>query len=351
MKKIYAFLTLAIVLLIFSATTYANFYVIAAGKSAKRTILVSPKATETASGQALLDALAKITDASETNPYLIILEPGIYDVGANQVVTKSWVTIQGAGEKSTLIKGNVAGSEYSVIKMVSYAELRFLTIRNYGGGTIVGVRNDGNQTRLIYVTVECTGAAIFSYGIKNAAGSLIMDNVIVRAKNAMDNTGILNGNPDYGVIQSASLTAQKLTVEAVAGTAVTDGKTRGIHNKNGVVLLYGGTVKALGQKESSTDSESTGIRNDSSGKLQVNNFKITASASELNTGVANYSSNCRIYGNEIGGANFSVRTGSNDTTYIANTQLNSGIYNVSGGQTICACVWDRSLTFYANTCP
>ncbi len=49
------------------------------------TVIVSPGTTAAESGDNLLAALAKITDASPEKRYLINIEPGIYDVGTGSV--------------------------------------------------------------------------------------------------------------------------------------------------------------------------------------------------------------------------------------------------------------------------
>jgi len=75
------YMCVGILIAVFSwSVAWADFYVVASGKRAKKTILVSPKNTETESGTALRNAIAGITDAGESNPYLIIIEPGIYNI-------------------------------------------------------------------------------------------------------------------------------------------------------------------------------------------------------------------------------------------------------------------------------
>ncbi|TFH41271.1 MAG: hypothetical protein E4G94_08230 [ANME-2 cluster archaeon] len=112
-----------------------EFYVIAAGRKAKRTVLVSPKSTAAESGTALLNALSKITDASATNSYLIIIEPGIYDIGSSALQMKSYVDIQGSGENVTKITGTIDSLDSGVVRGANNVEIRFLTIENTGGGT------------------------------------------------------------------------------------------------------------------------------------------------------------------------------------------------------------------------
>jgi hypothetical protein len=57
----------------------------------KRTVVVSPTGTDTENGQALLNALNGITDASATKKYLIYIEPGTYDLGSGTLQMKQHV--------------------------------------------------------------------------------------------------------------------------------------------------------------------------------------------------------------------------------------------------------------------
>jgi hypothetical protein len=72
--------------------------------SYKRTVVVSPVPNDAvASGTALKNALNGITNASQTNPYLLKIEPGVYDLGSLQfsrLDMKSFVDVEGSGKKS-----------------------------------------------------------------------------------------------------------------------------------------------------------------------------------------------------------------------------------------------------------
>ena len=66
-----------------------------------RTVVVSPVPGDAlASGTAFLNALAGITDASLTNPYLLKLEPGVFDLGSSTLLTKTSVDIEGSASRS-----------------------------------------------------------------------------------------------------------------------------------------------------------------------------------------------------------------------------------------------------------
>ncbi len=75
-----------------------------------QTIVVRPGATETDSGDNLRDALASITDNGDTKPYLVKIEPGIYDLGNSLLGAKPYVDLQGSGRNATVVKGAAVDS-------------------------------------------------------------------------------------------------------------------------------------------------------------------------------------------------------------------------------------------------
>jgi hypothetical protein len=131
----------------------------------KRTVVVSPVGTDTENGTALLNALSGITDASATKPYLLKIEPGVYDLGSSgSLAMKEHVDIEGSGELTTVITSSVTqGPEddscpIGTVAGADNAELRFLTVRNTGTGSCnVAIRNESVSPRLTHVTAESTG--------------------------------------------------------------------------------------------------------------------------------------------------------------------------------------------------
>jgi hypothetical protein len=75
-------------------------------------------------GTALLNALNGITTASATNPYLLKVEPGIYDLGTGTLTMKQFVDVEGSGQRITTISS--AGN--TVINWLPFAELRLLSV-------------------------------------------------------------------------------------------------------------------------------------------------------------------------------------------------------------------------------
>ena len=71
-----------------------------------RTIVVSPSGVGAAGDGALLAAaVAGISGADATNPYLVSLEPGVYDLGSTPLHLPAYVDLQGSGQDVTTISG------------------------------------------------------------------------------------------------------------------------------------------------------------------------------------------------------------------------------------------------------
>ena len=120
------------------------------GQEGTNMILVARKGGDFRSIQAALDS---ITDATEDNPYLIYVAPGIY---SEHVQMKDHVVIEGAGEQLTkIISGHwftVAGSWNS--------ELRSLTVECTGTGLAehgCSAIRGRPPRRILHVTIRATG--------------------------------------------------------------------------------------------------------------------------------------------------------------------------------------------------
>lgn len=237
-KQILTSLLLLLLVLVWN-TARAEFYVIPAGKRAKRTVLVSPKETQFASGMALLNALNGITDASSAKPYLIIIEPGIYDIQDQSLVMKSYVDIQGSGEGVTTITGtiNFFTTNLGVVNGADNSELRFLTIRNQrtsGNAVAVCNRNIGSTMKMLHVTALVNnGSSGERMAVYNANSATTMTHVTALAKSIAHNTAIYNvyGAP---VIRDSK-------IEASGGISCC-----GVYNYNSTVSIYNTNIRATG---------------------------------------------------------------------------------------------------------
>lgn len=388
MKKIVLIFTLTFIPIFCYSTILvaADFFVIPAGKRAKRTVLVSPQSTATSSGTALLNALSNITDASITKPYLIYIEPGIYDIGDNYLQMKSYVDIQGSGVDVTKITGNI-GTCTGVLIGANNVELSNLTVENTGGGTCsYAILNSSSSPRMTKVNAVASGGD-YNIGILNGSSSSpTMTNIIVYVSGGTSSIGIQNSSSspymaDINVLvsegdtcrgidnQSSSPSMNRVDISASDGT-----DNWGVSNasSSSPIMAYikisasGGTnnvgvwnyssspriMKDIIISAANGTNDNIGIRNHNS-SLKIMNVAVGGSGGASNIGVYNTSDSgsiVKIDHSAISGDTYSVYTLSDCETYIGNTRLEGGMVG-GGGDNTCAGVYDENYTFSASVCP
>jgi hypothetical protein len=334
MKKALAMLSfLALVIIPAASPAEGDFYVVVAGKRAVRTVLVSPKSTATESGTALLSALAGITDASETKPYLLVIEPGIYDVGTKTVWMKEYVDIQGSGQNVTTIQGTVDAVD-GVMTLANHAELCNLTVKHSGGGYwAIAITNMSAYPTITRVTASASGGTI-NYGLANSYSFLSMNQITASASGGTSSIGVSN--------YYSSPTMSQVKVSA---TGATDTNYAVINHTCGPTMTQV-TASASG------GATSYGVHNIDSSPTMA---QVKASASEATQSYGVYNSandssyNTHIDHSLISGTTASVHT-INGTCFIGNTRLDGGAVAGTGTNT-CAGVYDENYVFYPSTCP
>jgi hypothetical protein len=162
-----------------------------------RTVVVGPLGTPAQNGAALLAALAGITTASAANPWLLKIEPGIYDVGATPFLMKPFVDVEGSGQLATKITGvGSASNGVGTVQAVSNSELRFLAIENTGGAPYAKpLFVDAAAPRISHVAVRGFGGSVESQGFfaQNGAAATVTDlSVSVSATGTANSFGVLN---------------------------------------------------------------------------------------------------------------------------------------------------------------
>lgn len=262
----------------------------AAGTQYLRTIVVSPLADAAASGTALLDALAQI-GASAEKPYLLKIEPGTYHLGTRELTMKPYLDIEGSGEGVTTVTSRV-DTGLGTIVGASNAELRFLTVKNEGGGTIgLAFSAETASPRLTHVTAVSSGA-LTNYGLRFSNGSPLLTNVTARATGGSEAVGLVNFG---GAISAAN---SSFTGSAGSGLNV------------GVLTSFGGSV----QISSSTLSGSggpvaIGLRS-YNGNHSLTNVMVAAAGGGQNYGVLSgqkhSTPNVTVNGSRVSGATNSV---------------------------------------------
>lgn len=324
-----------------------------------------------ASGDALLETMASINDASFSKRYLVRLEAGVYDVGTTPLQMKEWVSLEGAGVEATLLRG--VGEEGTgtptrgVVNGADKSEIRRLKIAARKGESNVGIFNDaagfvmtqleisvfeGVRCRGIFmngaawpyiqhvdITVECKE---YTSGIttKNGVRPTILDTTITSkgSPQELDNVGMW--------LSSSAMPHRFERVSITAG----DSSNPGV----GIVLSnVGGTSNWL---------EIAHSRVNANGGVAIKNFEIPVSLAIRHSDLVN----CRIgYQDESTGVNYVqlhhanlcgsqnvIETVASGWIRMGLSQLDGGPIASAGFSTItCAGVYDESFTFFPSTCP
>jgi hypothetical protein len=326
------------------------------------TILVGPGATPAASGTALLNALTSIADNSAAKPYLIKLEPGVYDVGDNRLQMKSFVDIEGSGRTVTTIQGagNLSGvSSTGVVVGASSAELRNLSLKGVGSGSrpfVIPLFNNSSSPTVRDVAIVSSGGTNH-WGIRNLAASPTVEDVTISVT--------ATGNTTYG-ISNNSTSSPKIRRTEINVTSSASGETTGI--------FWDGFGVAVELRELRIDVSGTsvayGVRQSGTGGivLTVEDSTINAQTASTTYGVSIqsgslFASRSKIRGLGAGGTGIhspvfasatvdhSEVAGDVATVAIGVAQIGATLLDGGAAFGTCAGVYDENYTFFASTCP
>lgn len=248
------------------------------------TILVSPQAgaNETQNGTAILTALNSITNASASNPYLLQIEPGVYDLGTNNLTMKPYVDLQGSGENVTQISAAASGASSEATLIGSNnSEVRDLTVTNRGGAgyaqAILAGAGINNSFKVNRVTINAGNGSTYSAGIFNNQGSPLIQNSTIAITSTATSTcyGINNSG------NAALIINNRITVNCNANNSSV---SYGIYSNNSsVVSLQNNLINV----SNSGVGDTYGIRNDgSTGTIETSSINITTTASGGGYGVS-----------------------------------------------------------------
>jgi hypothetical protein len=189
-----------------------------------RTIVVSPSdATAVANGGLLAAAVASITGAGASNPELVWIEPGTYDLGTTQLNIPAYVDVQGSGQDVTTIEGE----GLLTLAAPSNTEIRGLTVTdtNPAGGAEAIDTSGGLRD----VTATASGTTAATAVLANAPTMPILDVTASATTSASfssargldtQNTASVDGG-SYSAFDNAS-SSQAAALFAETSTAVSD---------------------------------------------------------------------------------------------------------------------------------
>jgi hypothetical protein len=165
----------------------ALLYLIPSPAAAQQVVNVHPVAGDPiASGNALLSAVAGITDASATKPYVVKVDPGIFNLGTSSLTMKQYVDLEGTGQLATVIQGTGQMTNLNgVINAAANAEVRELQVQSQASGNNVsiGIFASNVNTSIRDVTIVSTGGTALSatYGIRNLDANSTIQGVTITA--------------------------------------------------------------------------------------------------------------------------------------------------------------------------
>lgn len=360
-----------------TSAAFADFYIVASGKRAKKTLLVSPKSTSEASGAALLAVMDEIRDNNATNPYLVIIEPGVYNIGSSPLNMKSYVDVQGSGRGVTTIKGLQNISESGIVVMADNSAIRDLAIVLTAGGesnVVRGIWADKATCEIENMLIDVSDVE-YGFGISAVGASwteydVHVDNVIVKISNA--------ATRGYGITfeQFVRATLRNFIIDLQSDSVVGEGfgiyngydsivdirdgsiSVSGYGNNCGVLNFAAGSHVLLRDIEMEITSPGTthyGVTVMYEASLDMMGVKIYSVGDGVfvhSYGPA-YIALVRIVHSWIKGSYKSVEVGDFANTYLGQNLLQGGVAFGSGGSTASSfnCVDNFDENMAAVSCP
>ncbi|WP_199243212.1 hypothetical protein [Vitiosangium sp. GDMCC 1.1324] len=81
-------------------------------------------------GENLRNAVQSITKVSADEPWLVFIEPGVFDLGTEGLQLRPYIHLQGSGQTLTTVRSRAEGA---TLVGVDHTELRSLTVEHVGG--------------------------------------------------------------------------------------------------------------------------------------------------------------------------------------------------------------------------
>jgi hypothetical protein len=231
------------------------------GAPSVRTVIVGPAGTATENGTALRAALASITTASATNPWLLKIEPGTYDLGTSTLYMKPYVDVEGSGEVVTTIRSAGGGP---AVSGAGPAEMRLLTVQHAGGGSVsafsadsdctgmhldrvtCSASNSSTQTQAVTIGPDCTDAILRRVTAIARGGPVAMAVTIFAPSTVIEDSRI-NASDATGWNQGLWLGAGGTVLRTYVHVGGTSGSPEGIILAGGTSYLSGVQVEGIGE--------------------------------------------------------------------------------------------------------
>ena len=127
---------------------------------------------------------------SASNPCLLKIMPGVYNMGANSLTMQPYTDIEGSGEGVTKIAGTSDNESVGVIIGASNVELRFLSVESTSSAS--AIYNDNASPRLTHVSAISSGSLGANFAVSNVSSSPTMRDVSIISSGTDTCYGVYN---------------------------------------------------------------------------------------------------------------------------------------------------------------
>ena len=266
-----------------------------------RTIAVSGKGSALQNAQKLRNAVAVISAANPTasSPWLIYLEPGVFDLGAVKLTLPDFVTLTGSGRTAT----KIIGTADNLIEPGNSSEISALWVvlsNASGDGDAIDIM-DSNGVRITGARIEGIGGTAEAINATNALDLVIIDVELIATGNAIG----FNGGSMTLRSSTTSSSIAALNALGTSGTVIVESSRLEVTISDDVIAYQGGgnhTVTIynsvlIGPDQTSrpgTASDALNIFNSHIDVVNAFAFNGTAKCAALSTPAPSFSSfTCR----------------------------------------------------------
>ncbi len=318
------------------------------------TVTVNPGANPLISGNRLVAALAGIPNPSPANPWLLRINPGIYDLNGATLFLRSGVDIEGSGRLSTVIRSTATSAAPLVFcaQGVS-AEIRNLSIanrQNFFDSAALISRSSG--LRLSQVSILAQGPDV-PRGVWVQNSILLADDLTIEISNHPGLGTALRLDGTVANPAGAMLKKLAIKVGSTAGTSIgiqatnagfsADGLELSVAGTTATGILLGGNGAYLTEVSHARVSAgasagiAVGLRVNGAAGLNLRDVSAHANGAPgygvwLGTG----SAGATISSSEISGSTNSLRRDNTTFVSIGSTYLHPAVLNNAGANLRCA---------------
>ncbi len=330
-----------------------------------RTVIVPGDQAATVNGQALINAVNGVVGASAADPWLVKVEPGVFDLNGQTLVMKDYVDIEGSGRKMTTITSNVPYTNGPWVLFPATiqapanvtAELRDLTVVNNSTGSGYGLTGSGDglcisrtnfevHTRSgatgLYITgsARFTDVSIHATG-ENAFGGRILGSypqVESKVRGLCVKVDGENSATGFELWGKGTIDQLLLTANGGGGTVF------GVFLADGPLTLSNSSSTVVGGK----GSIATGMYN-----FYAVSFMRDTTVASNDIGVENNGyfggGNLLIEGSAVSGTTEAIRSVNADTQ-VASSRVEGAITVLAGATIVCITCYDGVLSPLNSLC-